>query len=182
MGYEAALDKAWTALASAGVERERVRFFSDEFRVDVLGRTVIAPSGQPAKDFFSILILHYLERKVKGLPALHGAWISFKELESGEQYYPAFRKRSLDLLLKKYGAKPEEMLGCLRRLPYSKQAGVGDVSVQVDAFEGVPMVAVLWRGDDEFAAEANLLFDRSISGIFCTEDVAVLAGFCLKYI
>ena len=182
MGYEAAMTKAWDALAAAGVKFEKLRFFSDEFRVNVETRTVTAPSGQPAKDFFSILLLHYLERKHKGLPALHGTWISFKELESGEQYYPAFRKRSLDLLVKKYGARPEEMLSCLKRLPYAKQSVVGDVSVEVNAFEGVPVTAVLWRGDEEFPPEANLLFDRSISEIFCTEDVAVLAGFCLKYI
>jgi hypothetical protein len=33
----------------------------------------------------------------------------------------------------------------------------------------------LWRGDEEFGPEANLLFDRSITEIFCTEDVVITA-------
>jgi hypothetical protein len=34
----------------------------------------------------------------------------------------------------------------------------------------------MWRPDEEFGPEANLLFDKSITGIFCTEDIVVLAG------
>jgi len=54
--------------------------------------------------------------------------------------------------------------------------------VEVEAFLGVPILVKLWKGDEEFAPEANMLFDRSISRIFCTEDVAVLAGFVGKYV
>jgi len=182
MGYQAAMDKAWAALKAAGVGQASVRFFADEFRVDAGARTVTAPSGKPAKDFLSILLLHYLEKSRKGLVAPTGSWISFKELESGEQYYPAFRKRSIDLLLKKYGQDPSAMLSALGQVSGAKLAGEGDVSIIVDAFEKVPLELIMWRGDEEFPAEANILFDRSIGEIFCTEDVAVLAGFITKYI
>ena len=47
----------------------------------------------------------------------------------------------------------------------------------MEVFEKVPVQIILWRGDDEFGPEANLLFDRSIARIFQTEDIAVLGGF-----
>ena len=42
------------------------------------------------------------------------------------------------------------------------------------AFPRVPITLVLWRGDDEFPPDGNILFDRSISDYLTTEDVNVL--------
>lgn len=183
MGYDAALNKSWEGLRAAGLkDAATVRFFTDEFRVDPGSRTVAQTSGQPAKDFVSILLLHYLEKRLLGLPPLTGRWISFKEMESGEQYYPAFRKRSIDLLVKKYARDVEAVFQALDRNAAVGKAGQGDAGVIVEAFPGVPLQVILWKGDDEFPAEATILFDESIRGIFCTEDVAVLAGFTAKYV
>jgi hypothetical protein len=173
MGYQAALDKAWKALETAGLRnKEPVRFFSEEYTVDADRRSVLSASGFPAKDFVSVLVLHYLIQKLAGLPQLNGEWISFKELDGGEQYYPAFRKRSIDILLKKFA-------GNVETLGKSAQADAGTV---LEAFPGVPLQVLMWKSDEEFAAEATILFDRCISRIFSTEDIAVLAGFVPKYV
>jgi len=127
-------------------------------------------------------LLHYLEKRLAGLPPLTGRWISFKELESGEQYFPAFRKRSIDLVLNKYGRRVEDIFLALDRGAAVGKAGQGDAGVIVEAFPGVPLQVILWKGDEEFPAEATILFDESIRGIFRTEDVAVLAGFTAKYV
>jgi hypothetical protein len=129
----------------------------------------------PAKDFAAILILHYLSRKLKGLPALTDNWCSFKELAGIEGYYSAFRKRSIEPIIRKYGSHPEGMLQALDRLP-AKRVNQGDIGIVLEAFEAVPVMITLWRSDEEFGPEANMLFDRSITQIFCTEDIVVLAG------
>ncbi len=183
MGYEAALEKAWADLAVMSPDKTlAVKFFSDEYSVDVDNRKLMSLSCNiPAKDFVSILILHYLQRKIKGLPDLAGEWISFKELESGETYYPAFHKRAIEPLLKKYGHNPQGIFANLDE-GIARKINQADAAVEVEAFLGVPILVKLWKGDDEFGPEANMLFDRSICRIFCTEDVAVLAGFVAKYI
>ena len=128
-----------------------------------------------AKDFTAILLLHYLAAKIKGLPAQSGEWISFKELSGGEQYYPAFRKRAIEPVIRKYGSNPAGIFDSISRLPAKKATGA-DAALILEAFDGVPALVKLWKGDEEFSPEANMLFDKSIAGIFCTEDVAVLAG------
>jgi hypothetical protein len=40
----------------------------------------------------------------------------------------------------------------------------------------IPVVLVLWQGDEEFPPDGNILFDRSISKILPAEDIAWLAG------
>jgi hypothetical protein len=48
--------------------------------------------------------------------------------------------------------------------------------VIIEAFEGVPVLIKAWKADSEFGPDANIYFDKSITGIFCTEDIVVLAG------
>ncbi|MFA5362733.1 MAG: DUF3786 domain-containing protein [Candidatus Omnitrophota bacterium] len=178
MAYEAALVRCWEALAATGFDRPAsVRFLADEYSVDSRDKSVLSFScNVPAKDHAKILILHYLAHKLKGLPELSGEWISFKELTAGENYYPAFRKRAIDPVIKKYGSNPDGLFSALDRIP-SRKGKAGDISIIVDVFEKVPVQVVMWRGDEEFVPEANMLFDRNIAGIFETEDIAVLGGF-----
>jgi hypothetical protein len=177
MGYDIAINKAWEELAELATDKNpSVKFLSDEYSVDLEARKLISLAcNVPAKDFTAILILHYLVKKIKGLPKLNGQWFSFKELSGIEGYYPAFRNRAIEPIIRKYGSNPKALLTILERLP-SKRAQTGDISIVVEAFAGVPVLVELWSGDDEFGPEANMLFDKSITGIFCTEDTVVLAG------
>lgn len=184
MSYDAAIKKAWddVAAAQSGTEPVLVKFFSDEYTVDAAGRKILSLScNVPAKDYVSILLLHYLKAKLKGLPQIDGEWVSFKELPSGESYYPAFRKRAIEPIIRKHGSDPKGIYAALEKVSGSR-VQQADAAITIRAFEGVPVLIEIWAGDDEFGAEANLLFDKSIQKIFCTEDIAVLAGFIGKYV
>lgn len=177
MGYDVALNKAWADLLKLKPnEPVSVKFLADEYTIDLGGRKVLSLScNAPAKDFTSILILHYLAQQLKCLPRLTNEWLSFRELSGVEGYWLAFRKRAIEPIIRKYGSKPEAILDDLDRLP-AKRVDQGDIGLVVEAFAGVPALVELWRKDDEFSPEANILFDKSITKIFCTEDIVVLAG------
>jgi hypothetical protein len=53
---------------------------------------------------------------------------------------------------------------------------IGDFSVKLNAMPLVPVALILWKGDEDFPAEGNILFDRNISMILSSEDIAWLAG------
>ena len=177
MSYEAAINKAWDELVELNPDKIiPVKFLADEYTVDLDKKRVFSLScNVPAKDFTAILILHYLIRKIRGLPALTSEWVSFKELSGVEGYYPAFRKRAIEPIVRKYGHHPEGILSVLDQLP-AKKINQGDVGIVLEALEGVWVLVTLWRPDEEFGPEANMLFDKSITKIFCTEDIVVLAG------
>lgn len=181
MSYDAAVTKAWEQLAAlAQAKNFLVKFFNDEYTVDAeKGRVISLSCNAPAKDWTAILVLHYLIQKLKFLPDITGELISFKEIPGGESYYPAFRKRAIDPIIRKYGKNPQGVYSCLERLP-GKKLAQADAAVQLEVFPNVPAVVELWKGDEEFGPEANILFDRNIGMIFCTEDVAVLGGYIAK--
>ena len=161
MGYQQAVEKAWDALSDARPDgREfRVKLLSDNYTINIDKRTILSDScNVPAKEYVAIILLHYLARKtlLKGLPPPTGEWIDFKELEGGEGYYPAFKKRTIDRIIKKSDDKE-------------------DSSTVINVFEEIPIMITTSKADEEFGPDANILFDKNISSTFCTEDIVVLA-------
>ena len=118
-----------------------------------------------------ILILHYM-LTASGRP-LSGELISFKELGEGLAYYPTFAQRAIQPLITYFGANPENMLESAQLLGGVKSK-LGDFAVTISAFNKVPLTLVVWRGDDEFPPNANILFDRYVLDYLPLEDLIVL--------
>lgn len=183
MGYAQALDKAWERCTAQKAPADlSVRFLTDTYTVDAVHKTVLSASCNiPAKDHLAIILLHYLARVIslKKLPPPAGEWIDFRRLEGGEGYYAAFKKRAIDVIMRKYGTAPDALITAAERLGGTR-AAVGDVGVVIEPVDGVRICIALWRGDDEFAPEANILFDRDIAAVFCTEDIVVLTEIVVR--
>ncbi|MCX5704994.1 MAG: DUF3786 domain-containing protein [Candidatus Omnitrophica bacterium] len=160
MSYEAAKLKAWEELRNLNPAKSlAVKFLAEEYSIDLQNQVVMSLScNVPAKDFYCILILHYAVKKLQGLPAVIGEWLTFRELSGIEGYFEAFKKRAIEPIIRKYGHKVE------------------DTVIEVITFEGVPALVKVWKSDEDFGPDANIYFDRSIREIFCTEDIVVLAG------
>ena len=118
-----------------------------------------------------ILILHYLTQ-AKGTP-ISNRKIAYKELPEGAVYFPTFSKRAIKPLLDHFGKEPHRLIDAATELGGNK-ADYGDVSATIDAFARVPITLILWRGDEEFPPEGNILFDSTISDYLTTEDINVL--------
>ncbi len=178
MSYDIAINKAWADLAQLKpLQKLTVKFLADEYSLDLESQKAFSLSCNiPAKDFSTILILHYLIKSLKGLPGETGEWLTFREISGVEGYFPAFRKRSIEPIVKKYGKSPDGIFSVLERLP-SRKADSQEPGVIIEAFKGVPVLIKVFAADDEFGPDANIYFDRSIKEIFCTEDIVVLAGF-----
>jgi len=178
MTYQRALEKAWEVLEKVRSENRtfRIGLLSDNYTIDTDSRTVLSDScNVPAKEYVAIILLHYLTAKLrsKTLPSQTGTWIDFKELEGGEGYYPAFKKRTIDRVLKKYGSVPGAIKDALKRLP-GEAADKGDAGVVINPFKEISILFTLSKADEEFRSDANILFDKNISDVFCTEDIVVL--------
>jgi hypothetical protein len=125
--------------------------------------------GVPLRD--KILILHYLTQ-AKGTPP-SGRMIAYKELPEGAVYFPTFFKRAIKPLTDHFGSEPQRLPDFAAMLG-GHRVSYGDVAVTINAFSRVPITFVLWRGDEEFSPEGNILFDSSITDYLTTEDINVL--------
>ncbi len=183
MGYQDALNKAWENLSQIKQqETYSVRLLADEYSVNLNNRSVFSLScNVPAHDHIAILILHYLKNRIEGLPELTQEWLSFQELDGGKGYYPAFKKRVLEPVVRKYGQSPQSLSTLIERFS-AKTVPLADFGIVLEALPEVPILITLWKSDEEFPAEANVLFDAGIKKVFPTEDIVVLAEFVARSI
>ena len=124
-----------------------------------------------------VLLLHYLYGAWSSSgPAITGEWIAFQDVPDGRFYLDAFLKRAKDPLVRIFGHDPELLVEIATRVYDTMPFDHGDFSVVVRAFPLVPVALILWKGDEEFPPEGNILFDRNISDILSAEDIAWLAG------
>ncbi|HEY82629.1 MAG TPA: DUF3786 domain-containing protein [Dehalococcoidia bacterium] len=118
-----------------------------------------------------ILLLHYFTQ-AKGTP-LSGKLISFKELPEGAGYFPTFYKRAVKPLVSSFGSEPHHLVE-MAKLLGGREAEFGDAAATLNALPRVPLTLVLWRGDEEFPPEGNIMFDRTICDYLPTEDIIYL--------
>lgn len=117
-------------------------------------------------------MLHYLSGA--GGAELSGGWISFRELQSGAIYIglPETGRHTTNQRFR----HPARGFGPSRRTPGRQKAAYGDLSYIIPVLPRVPLLVILWYGDDEFPPNANILFNRHANAYLSTEDCAQLAG------
>lgn len=162
---------------SAGVERTgggfALEFAAQKIEVGLDPVSVAGAGGEEISLTDQVLVLHYLNQ-ADGRP-VSGQWIAFREIPGAQSYHAAFYKRAMAPLLAGFGQNPAllpEIAGFM-----APQQGEGaDASIIVRAFPHVPLMLQVWAGDEDFPAEANVLFDKSVSGYMSSEDAAWVAG------
>ncbi len=122
-----------------------------------------------------ILILHYLGWASAAAAPGRGRLVSFQQLAGASFYEPAYRKRGPARIARRFGQDTAGFARACRALGWTEEK-LGDAAFGGPVLPLLRCVAVLHRGDEEFPAEANLLFDEWIGQVLPLEDVAVLGG------
>ena len=120
-----------------------------------------------------VLILHY--KSATDIPQATGHWISYREIPGAAFYFGAFIKRAVEPLKKIFGQNLSGFSQAAGKLQ-AIEIESGDAAFEFKMLPAVPLQLILWTGDEEFPAEANILFDSTIGQILSPEDVAWLAG------
>ncbi len=151
-----------------------VPFLGRRIIVDVSGSTVtFAGSGDEVPQWLQIVTLHYLVF-AKGTIS-DGSQITFKQIEGGLSYYPVFQKRTIRPIIRAFGPDFREFIRHGLSIGGTEEH-FGDYSLKIGAFPRVNLTYVIWKGDDEFPVEGNVMFDSVISDYLSTEDIAILCS------
>ena len=161
--------------ASLAADTMRVPFLDRIYHIDYPQFDFNAPSGAdkevPIQE--QVLILHYM--LAAEMPLATGHWISYREIPGATFYFSAFVKRAVDPLKNVFGQNTSGFSQAAEKL-HAQKIESGDAGFELTVLPAVPLQLILWAGDEEFPAEANILFDRNIEQILSPEDVAWLAG------
>lgn len=139
-----------------------VQSFGQEIFVDPTNYTITSYTALGEKllhglgHFFDLAMLWYLGR-AKNVP-LSGRLISPTSLSGGEIFQRGTHVLPLDRLAGRYANDFESFYKMGLELG-GQQLEHGDASVRLYPFPRVPVTFILWKGDDEFPARADMFFD-----------------------
>ena len=174
MGYEISLELAWDELEGLALQDAAVSLLGENYQVKAKERALLLAGGAPAGQMEAVLILHYLIGLLQHGYLPRGEWISFKETRDGKLFWPAFQESAIKPLVQSFHRDPEGLIRAMQERLSCRKVEGGDVAVELTTFPGVFVRVLFWNGDEELPPEASLLFDRGLTEIYSTEDVAVL--------
>lgn len=138
--------------------------FGAEVRVDIEKREISSPD--PEIDalvkklgyFYNHVALWWILDS-KGIPPT-GRLIRPADLKGGQMFFRGTHVLPLERLAARYGADREGFLARAARLG-GGPGGYGDASAEFHPAGSLPMHLILWLGDEEFPARADLLLDSA---------------------
>ncbi len=144
----------------------RVRYPGFEFADE-------ADAGRDVPLQEQVLILHYLMADGPVLPAAD--WVAYREIPGAGFYFSAFVKRAVDPLKNSFGRNPAAFVAAAGRL-CGHAVEQGDSGFEFNVLPHVRLRLILYTADEEFPAEAGILFERRVGRLLSPEDIAWLAG------
>lgn len=120
------------------------------------------------------MLLYYL-RQADGTP-MADYWIGYRELPGGSFYSQAFQGYSGDRLSRTYGETPEAFIAAARLLEGTALPSLPGLAFAFLPLPRIRLAAILYPGDEEFAARANVLFDAAASHYMTTDGLALLGA------
>ncbi len=153
-----------------------------EFYVNLLGRgfaishpnyAIRATDGGaiPPLPTQTFLLRYLLESKDV---AWGGTWKTFREMPWGEMYIKPYTGRVLTRAAFTFGTRVAAFCDAAERMG-AQSVPHGDAGYQFDLIGGYGMQILVWKGDDEFPPNAQVLYTDNFADGFAAED-RVVAG------
>jgi hypothetical protein len=155
----------------------------EEFRLAFFGESITithsdfimrhTESGEEVQEHIQTLILYYFVTADGTTPA--GRWVALSELPDGGFYNQAYQGYSGNRLVKAFGNNTDAFRNSARATG-GKPESYGDCGFKFQAFPNLPLLAVYWKGDEEFSPSAKVLFDSSACHYLPTDLCAFLGS------
>ena len=104
---------------------------------------------------------------------LTGEWLPFRDLRHASPFASAYHSGIIRPLARTFAGREDLLPGAVRELGGLRLDLHG---YQLPAFECIPMRLYFWDGDEDFEAQANLLFDESAVDFIHVESVVTIAS------
>lgn len=158
-------------LAGGGESPLRLPLLGKQVTIELPGLTIAAEDGSACPEELALLVLDYLVRADGSPPS--GEWIGFQELPDGAFYRQAFQGYSGAQLVRDLSEDIDRFQHAARRLG-GQPVTIGDAGYAFRVLPHLPLAVVWWEGDEEFPADATVLFDRVAHVYLPTDGLAIL--------
>lgn len=167
--------------AAAIAERAGIPYADGEFRLSFM-RWEIRVS-HPELDFhapecldtYVIKLLAVLYMANAAATPLANQWVPYRELKDGLFYTKSFSDTVEERVCRRFGDDLEGMRAACEKLG-AREVDQGDLGMVINTFPRLPLLFIMWRGDEEFTPNARILFDAAATSYLNAFELRMLCG------
>ena len=150
---------------------DEYRIFPHRSEIDCMSKNV-----QGLHDYFHLFIVHYLLKSKE--VAIQNEWISEKDIPGGATFFRGPHEIPTSLISLRFKNNVDAFNERCREL-HGIHLNMADSSYVFEITSRIPVAVLYWAGDNEFPAEAKILYDRTITGHLSPDIIYALAvGIC----
>jgi hypothetical protein len=150
----------------------KLSFLSWDIRVTHPDLTFQAPDFL---DTYVIKLLVFIYMANARAEPLANQWVPYRELKDGLFYAKSFSDTVEDRVCRRFGDDMNAMRTACEALG-GREVDQGDLGMVINTLPRLPLMFILWRGDEEFEANARILFDASATNYFNAFELRMLCG------
>ena len=154
-------------------------YFSKRFRIDRKTGFITEDGKSPGFDtVMNIYITFYYSA---AHPVASGNLVAFRQVKRVYPFEAAYRRTIISRLQELFSGKTEELRKACEALG-GTLLPQGDVGYVLPVFPFLNIAVLFWDKDEEFEAQANMLFDSEITEFMHEENVVCVAADAVYYL
>lgn len=157
-------------------------YFNYKMRIDrFTGVITYVEEPQKIAGFNTCMDIYNLFHYSIDIPVASGILVPFRQVKRVYPFEAAYKRTVLKTLQETFSGHVEELRKACEKLG-GKPLPQGDVGYQLSVYPFLDIAVYFWDADDEFEAQANMLFDSNITNFLHEENVVCVAADAVYYL
>jgi len=162
-------------------ERASVRYEDNQFTVSLMlwnlhiSHPELDFSAPKFLDTYVIKLLAVIYLANSEATALSNQWVPYRELKDGLFYAKSFWDTVEERVRRRFGQNIEDMRTACLAIG-GREVDQGDLGIVINTFPRLPLLFIMWRGDEEFEPNTRILFDASATNYLNAFELRMLCG------
>ena len=154
-------------------------YFSKRFRIDRKNGFITEDGKSPGFD--TVMNIYNMFYYSAAHPVASGNLVAFRQVKRVYPFEAAYRRTIISRLQELFAGKTEELRKACEVLG-GTLLPQGDVGYVLPVFPFLNIAVLFWDKDEEFEAQANMLFDSEITEFMHEENVVCVAADAVYYL
>ena len=154
-------------------------YFSKRFRIDRKNGFITEDGKSPGFD--TVMNIYNTFYYSAAHPVASGNLVAFRQVKRVYPFEAAYRRTIISRLQELFAGKTEELRKACEALG-GTLLPQGDVGYVLPVFPFLNIAVLFWDKDEEFEAQANMLFDSEITEFMHDENVVCVAADAVYYL
>ena len=154
-------------------------YFSKRFRIDRKNGFITEDGKSPG--FYTVMNIYNTFYYSAAHPVASGNLVAFRQVKRVYPFEAAYRRTIIFRLQELFAGKTEELRKACEALG-GTLLPQGDVGYVLPVFPFLNIAVLFWDKDEEFEAQANMLFDSEITEFMHEENVVCVAADAVYYL